>query len=84
MLFGNHLFELKLYYRDIGNAIFLLQNIIFPLLTLALTKSNSFGIHVCATFYSIIWPLRYSSDYRPFFTIHDSEFKEYTTKTQAP
>lgn len=33
---------------------------------------------------SIISPLRYSSDYRPFFTIHDSEFKEYTTKTQAP
>ncbi|KAG7280542.1 hypothetical protein CRUP_028267 [Coryphaenoides rupestris] len=24
------------------------------------------------------------SDFRPYFTIHDSEFKEYTTKTQAP
>ncbi|XP_013404768.1 protein DENND6A isoform X2 [Lingula anatina] len=33
---------------------------------------------------SIIWPLKYCSDYRPYFTIHDSEFKEYTTKTQAP
>lgn len=33
---------------------------------------------------SIISPLKYSSDFRPFFTIHDSEFKEYTTKTQAP
>ena len=33
---------------------------------------------------SIIHPLKYSSDFRPFFTIHDSEFKEYTTKTQAP
>jgi hypothetical protein len=33
---------------------------------------------------SIINPLHYSSDFRPFFTIHDSEFKEYTTKTQAP
>ena len=32
----------------------------------------------------IISPLKYSSDFRPFFTIHDSEFKEYTTKTQAP
>ncbi|XP_065842120.1 protein DENND6B-like [Oscarella lobularis] len=31
-----------------------------------------------------IMPLRYSSDYRPFFTIHDSEFKAYTTKTQSP
>ncbi|XP_077862592.1 protein DENND6A-like [Saccoglossus kowalevskii] len=29
-------------------------------------------------------PLKYTSDYRPYFTIHDSEFKEYTTKTQAP
>jgi len=33
---------------------------------------------------STIWPIRYCSDYRPFFTIHDSEFKEYTTKTQSP
>ncbi|RWS28575.1 protein DENND6B-like isoform X1 [Leptotrombidium deliense] len=33
---------------------------------------------------STIWPLRFASDFRPFFTIHDSEFKEYTTKTQAP
>ncbi|KAG1699343.1 Protein DENND6B [Nymphon striatum] len=33
---------------------------------------------------SCIWPLMYCADYRPFFTIHDSEFKEYTTKTQAP
>ncbi|XP_077540592.1 protein DENND6B [Haemaphysalis longicornis] len=27
----------------------------------------------------LVWPLRYCADYRPFFTIHDSEFKEYTT-----
>ncbi|CAF0843901.1 unnamed protein product [Didymodactylos carnosus] len=26
----------------------------------------------------IIWPLQYASDYRPFFTIHNSEFHEYT------
>ncbi|TRZ04197.1 hypothetical protein DNTS_011993 [Danionella cerebrum] len=31
-----------------------------------------------------IAPLRYCSDFRPYFTIHDSEFKEYTTRTQAP
>ncbi|XP_054843673.1 protein DENND6B [Eublepharis macularius] len=29
-------------------------------------------------------PLKYCCDYRPYFTIHDSEFKEYTTRTQAP
>lgn len=33
---------------------------------------------------SCINPLRYYCDYRPYFTIHDSEFKEYTTRTQAP
>ena len=33
---------------------------------------------------SLIHPLKYGSDYRPFFTIHDSEFKHYTTRTQAP
>ncbi|KAK2821540.1 hypothetical protein Q7C36_020883 [Tachysurus vachellii] len=33
---------------------------------------------------SCIAPLRYCSDFRPYFTIHDSEFKEYTTRTQAP
>ncbi|XP_051976442.1 protein DENND6B-like [Xyrauchen texanus] len=31
-----------------------------------------------------ITPLHYCGDYRPYFTIHDSEFKEYTTRTQAP
>lgn len=33
---------------------------------------------------SLIHPLKYCSDYRPFFTIHDTEFKHYTTRTQAP
>ncbi|KAF2356700.1 hypothetical protein FHG87_012548 [Trinorchestia longiramus] len=33
---------------------------------------------------SLIAPLKYSGDFRPFFTIHDSEFKEYTTRTTAP
>ncbi|KAK3103615.1 hypothetical protein FSP39_020536 [Pinctada imbricata] len=33
---------------------------------------------------SLIAPQKYCSDYRPYFTIHDSEFKEYTTRTQAP
>ncbi|XP_054163497.1 protein DENND6A-like [Oppia nitens] len=32
----------------------------------------------------LILPIKYGSDFRPFFTIHDSEFKEYTTKTQSP
>lgn len=32
----------------------------------------------------LILPLKYCCDYRPYFTIHDSDFKEYTTKTQMP
>uniref|UniRef100_UPI00398F8771 DENN/MADD domain containing 6Aa isoform X3 n=1 Tax=Pristiophorus japonicus TaxID=55135 RepID=UPI00398F8771 len=34
--------------------------------------------------FSCVSPLKYCSDFRPYFTIHDSEFKEYTTRTQAP
>uniref|UniRef100_A0A8C4R0P0 DENN/MADD domain containing 6B n=1 Tax=Eptatretus burgeri TaxID=7764 RepID=A0A8C4R0P0_EPTBU len=33
---------------------------------------------------SSIFPLRYSSDFRPYFTIHDSEFREITSQKQAP
>lgn len=32
----------------------------------------------CLFLVHIIWPLRYASDYRPFFTIHNSEFQEIT------
>jgi len=32
----------------------------------------------------MIVPLKHCADYRPFFTIHDSEFKEYTTNAHAP
>lgn len=31
-----------------------------------------------------IYPLKYVPDFRPFFTIHDSEFKEYTATSTAP
>ncbi|XP_025107449.1 protein DENND6A-like isoform X2 [Pomacea canaliculata] len=33
---------------------------------------------------NMITPLKYCNDFRPYFTIHDSEFKEFTTRTQAP
>uniref|UniRef100_A0A8C9YV87 DENN/MADD domain containing 6B n=1 Tax=Sander lucioperca TaxID=283035 RepID=A0A8C9YV87_SANLU len=33
---------------------------------------------------SIISPLRFCCDFRPYFTVHDSEFREFTTRTQAP
>jgi len=31
-----------------------------------------------------IWPLKFAADYRPFFTIHDSDFEKYTKKNHAP
>uniref|UniRef100_A0A3Q2R306 DENN/MADD domain containing 6B n=1 Tax=Fundulus heteroclitus TaxID=8078 RepID=A0A3Q2R306_FUNHE len=33
---------------------------------------------------SSISPLKFCCDFRPYFTIHDCEFREYTTRTQAP
>ncbi|XP_033217598.1 protein DENND6A isoform X2 [Belonocnema kinseyi] len=33
---------------------------------------------------ALITPLKYHADHRPYFTIHDSEFKEYATDTQNP
>lgn len=32
----------------------------------------------------MIAPFRYCADYRPYFTIHDTEFKEYTNRSQSP
>lgn len=32
----------------------------------------------------IIAPLKYCGDYRPYFTIHDSEFKQFTNKVPGP
>lgn len=32
----------------------------------------------------LIQPLQYCADYRPYFTIHDSEFKEFTKKQYNP
>ena len=40
--------------------------------------------HDMLLFCSLIQPLKYCGDYRPYFTIHDSEYKSYTTKTQPP
>lgn len=36
------------------------------------------------TLVSLTAPLRYANDYRPYFTIHDSEFQEFTSKTHTP
>ncbi|KAA0189724.1 hypothetical protein HAZT_HAZT006304 [Hyalella azteca] len=53
-----------------------------PLVVMAATPTTASNtVHALR---SLIAPLKYSGDFRPFFTIHDSEFKEYTTRTTAP
>ena len=53
-----------------------------PLIVMAPTPDAC--SEVVQSLVSVISPLKYSRDYRPFFTIHDSEFKEYTSKKQSP
>ncbi|KAM8778440.1 protein DENND6B isoform 4-T4 [Rhynchonycteris naso] len=45
---------------------------------LVLTSVHELDLFRC------LQPLKFCCDYRPYFTIHDSEFKEFTTRTQAP
>uniref|UniRef100_A0ABM5GLA8 Protein DENND6B isoform X3 n=1 Tax=Pogona vitticeps TaxID=103695 RepID=A0ABM5GLA8_9SAUR len=53
-----------------------------PLVVVAPSPAVSSEMVLALT--SCLAPLKYCCDYRPYFTIHDSEFKEYTTRTQAP
>ncbi|XP_043419027.1 protein DENND6B isoform X4 [Neofelis nebulosa] len=53
-----------------------------PLLVLA--PSPAMASDLVLALISCLQPLKFCCDYRPYFTIHDSEFKEFTTRTQAP
>ncbi|XP_062990525.1 protein DENND6B isoform X2 [Elgaria multicarinata webbii] len=53
-----------------------------PMVVMAPSPAVSSEVVLALT--SCLAPLKYCCDYRPYFTIHDSEFKEYTTRTQAP
>ncbi|XP_070594566.1 protein DENND6A [Erythrolamprus reginae] len=53
-----------------------------PLVVMAPSPSESSDTVLALV--SCISPLKYYSDFRPYFTIHDSEFKDYTTRTQTP
>ncbi|KAM4749567.1 protein DENND6B [Rhinophrynus dorsalis] len=53
-----------------------------PLVIMA--PSPTISSEIVLALISCISPLKFCSDFRPYFTIHDSEFKEYTTRTQAP
>ncbi|XP_045434685.1 protein DENND6B isoform X2 [Pipistrellus kuhlii] len=53
-----------------------------PLVVLAPSPAVSSEMVLALT--SCLQPLKFCCDYRPYFTIHDSEFKEFATRTQAP
>ncbi|KAG3290669.1 DENN domain containing 6B, transcript variant X2 [Ictidomys tridecemlineatus] len=53
-----------------------------PLVVLAPSPDVSSEMVLALT--SCLQPLKFCCDFRPYFTIHDSEFKELTTRTQAP
>ncbi|KAM3832687.1 protein DENND6B isoform 2-T2 [Vipera latastei] len=53
-----------------------------PLVVVA--PSPTMSSEVVLALASCLAPLKYCCDFRPYFTIHDSEFKEYTTRTQGP
>ncbi|XP_058424035.1 protein DENND6B isoform X3 [Diceros bicornis minor] len=53
-----------------------------PLVVLAPSPATSSEMVLALT--SCLYPLKFCCDYRPYFTIHDSEFKEFATRTQAP
>ncbi|XP_032077933.1 protein DENND6B isoform X3 [Thamnophis elegans] len=53
-----------------------------PLVVVA--PSPAMSSEVVLALASCLAPLKYCCDFRPYFTIHDSEFREYTTRRQGP
>ncbi|CAI5448082.1 unnamed protein product [Caenorhabditis angaria] len=53
-----------------------------PLLIIAPTPAISASL--VQSIVALISPLRVVNDFRPYFTIHDSEFKEYSSKSRNP
>ncbi|XP_001602662.1 protein DENND6A [Nasonia vitripennis] len=49
-----------------------------------MTSSPTTCSEIVHTLTAMIAPLKYCADHRPYFTIHDSEFKEYTMDSQSP
>ena len=52
-----------------------------PIIVMA--PSPTVSSEVVQSLVSLIQPLNFACDYRPYFTIHDKELKEYTSKTQT-
>ncbi|CAG9855154.1 unnamed protein product [Phyllotreta striolata] len=53
-----------------------------PIVVLASSPTHCSSMVLALT--RLICPLQFCGDYRPYFTIHDSEFKQFTSKAQGP
>ncbi|GJQ68117.1 hypothetical protein Trydic_g10709 [Trypoxylus dichotomus] len=53
-----------------------------PLIVMATSPTYCSAMVLALT--RMISPLKYSADHRPYFTVHDSEFKQFTSKGQGP
>ncbi|KAJ8928525.1 hypothetical protein NQ314_018901 [Rhamnusium bicolor] len=53
-----------------------------PIVVMASSPTHCSSMVLALT--RLISPLQYCGDYRPYFTIHDSEFKQFTSKVQGP
>lgn len=49
-----------------------------PLVVMASSPTSCSAMVLALT--RTIWPLKFCADFRPYFTIHDSEFKQFTSK----
>ncbi|XP_060516029.1 protein DENND6A [Cylas formicarius] len=53
-----------------------------PIVVMASSPINCSSMVLALT--RMISPLQFCGDYRPYFTIHDSDFKQYTSRIQGP
>ncbi|KAI6187152.1 UDENN domain-containing protein [Aphelenchoides besseyi] len=51
---------------------------------IVITPNPSFSSEIVQSLVSLIWPIRYYGDFRPFMTIHDSDFHKFTSVVPAP
>lgn len=82
----------SIYEIDIFNSLYSVISHIHLLWELILTSepvvvmasSPTDCSHMVQSLISLIAPLQYCGELRPYFTIHDSEFKEFTQSAQGP
>lgn len=80
-----HEFNLYKYLRSIASNLNALWEIVLtgdPLIVMA--PSPAICAPLTEALVSLIHPLQYSGDYRPYFTIHDPDFALFTNSSQIP